>query len=77
MTTKTAKVTKGSLVLPRELLARWENADVLIVPDEDTIIVKRMEKPLQRLTELMERVSSPTMTNEEIVNEIAAYRADV
>jgi hypothetical protein len=77
MITKIAKVTNGVLSLPRELMERWENANVLIVPADDTMVVKRMEKQLKSLSEVAERVSIPAMSDEEVANEIASYRAGV
>ena len=77
MTSQTAKVINGSITLPRALRERWENADVLIVPADDTMVMKRIGKPLKRLSDAAERVSSAPLSQEEIADEIAAYRAGV
>jgi len=78
MTTQTAKVINGTLTFPRDLKPQWDNAELLLIQTgDDTMIVKRMEKPLASLSEVAERVSAPAMTSEEIADEIAAYRAAV
>ena len=47
MTTKTTKVKNGTLTLPKELRKAWKEAEVFIFPSEDTLIVKKIQKPLE------------------------------
>ena len=47
MTTQTAKVKNGTIVLPRELRKAWKMAEVFVFPSDDTLIIKKVQKPLE------------------------------
>ena len=70
----TTKINNGAMTLPKEIRAAWQGARVLVMPTDDTLIIKRMEKPLKKLSDLANRVSTPPMTQQEIDKEIKADR---
>ena len=74
MTTQTTKVKNGMIVLPKELRKAWKRVEVFIFPNEDTLIIKKIQKPLPKLSDLASRISSPKMSQKEIEKEIQAYR---
>lgn len=75
MTTSTiTKIQNGTIVLPKSLRKTWQKGDVFIFPSQDTLIVKKVQKSLSRLSDLASRVSSPKMTQKEIQKEIQDYR---
>lgn len=45
MTSQTGKVKGGTIKLPSELEAAWENADVYIMSDGDRISIQRLSTP--------------------------------
>lgn len=47
MTTQTTKVRNGNISLPEEIRKSWKGADVFIFPSNDTLIVKKIQKPLE------------------------------
>lgn len=47
MTTKTTKVKNGTITLPKEFRKSWKEAEVFIFPSTDTLIVKKIQKPLE------------------------------
>lgn len=74
MVTQTAKVKNGTIILPKKLRKAWQKAEVFIFPNPDTLIIKKIQKPLSRLSELPSRISSPKMSQKEIEKEIQACR---
>lgn len=55
MTTKTLKVKNGTIVLPKELKKAWKMAEVFIFPSEDTLIIKKIQKPLEADWDIYEK----------------------
>lgn len=74
MTPQTLTIKNGIITLPRELKHSWQKAEVFVLPTKDALIVKRIEKPLKNLTDLINRVVSPQMSSQEIGKEIQSYR---
>ena len=74
MTIQTTKVKNGMIILPKELRKTWKKVDVFIFPNEDTLIIKKIQKPFPKLSDLASRISSPKMSQKEIEKEIQAYR---
>ena len=81
-TTKNMKIKKLTIknsvvTLPREFEKRWNNAEVAVVssPTEDTLILKRLQKPVQSLSTIAARNTRPPMSRGTINREIRAYRA--
>jgi len=74
MTTQTAKVKNGMIVLPKELRKSWKGVEVFVFPNKDTLIIKKIQKPLPKLSDLASRIFSPKMSQREIEREIQAYR---
>ncbi len=74
MTTQTLKVENGRITLPKNLQKNWQKAEVFVFPNKDTIVIKKIQKPLFRLSGLTSRISSPKMTQKEIEKEIQVYR---
>ncbi len=69
-------VKNRKVALPPALGEQWENAQVAILPsrDNDTLIIKRMQKPLRRLSDIAARNTLPRMSKQAINKEIRAYR---
>ena len=74
MTIQTATIKDGKITLPEKLRKPWKKAKVFIFPSNDTLIVKRAQKPLTNLSDLASRISSPKMSNKEIEKEIQSFR---
>lgn len=74
MTSQTTTIKNGTIVLPKAIRKAWQGADVFMLPDEDSILIKKIEKPLKRLSDLADRIKSPKMSQSEIENEIKAFR---
>ena len=76
MTTQTAKVKNGEIriALPKKLRKTWKGADVFVFPAEDSLLLKRIQKPLAKLSDLASRISSSKMSQKEINKEIQAGR---
>lgn len=72
------KIKKNVVSLPRRLRKAWNEADVVVVaPSQgDTLILKRMHKPVQRLSEIAERNALRSMSRQAVNREIAAYRSE-
>jgi len=47
MTTQTIKIKNGNLILPKELRKSWKGAEVFIFPSDDTLVVKKIQKPFE------------------------------
>lgn len=47
MTTQTTKIKNGTIVLPEELRKSWKMAEVFVFPSDDTLIIKKVQKPLE------------------------------
>ncbi len=45
MTTQTAKVKNGTIILPKELRRTWKGAEVFITGGRDTILIKKTGIP--------------------------------
>jgi len=74
MVTQTTKVKNGMIILPKEFKKAWKKTEVFIFPSKDTLIIKKIQKPLSRLSDLALRISSPKMGFKEIEKEIQSYR---
>lgn len=76
MINQATKVRNGkiSFNLPRKLQKTWKEAEVFIFQNEDTVILKRIQKPLAKLSDLVSKISSSRMSQKEINEEIQAYR---
>lgn len=75
--TAITKIKKNAVSLPRRLRKAWNEADVAVVaPSQgDTLILKRIRKPVQRLSEIAERNTLRPMNRQAVNREIAAYRS--
>jgi len=74
MATQTTKVKNGIITLPKKLWKAWKKGEIFIFPNKDTLIIKKVQKPLSRLSNLASRISSPKMSQKEIEKEIQTYR---
>ena len=74
MTTMTLKVKNGTIKLPKIFQNAWKQAEVLLFPSDDTLIVKKVQKPAGKLSQIARRASSPPMSAYELNREIAEYR---
>lgn len=74
MNTQTVKIENGTITLPEEIQKDWREAEVLVFPNNDTLIVKKVSRPLKKLSDLADRTVSPAMSSREIDQEIQAYR---
>lgn len=69
-----AKIKNGFISLPKEFRKSWENAEVYFRISEDTAILKKIQKPLIKLSDLASKISFPKMNQKEIEKEIQNYR---
>ncbi len=77
MSGQITKVKNGSITLPKKLWKTWKGAEVFVFPNEDSLVVKKVEKPLSRLSDLASRISSPKMSQKEISKEVQSYRKNM
>lgn len=70
-------IKNGRVLLPRGISEKWNNAEVAVLPSQsnDTLIIKRVQKPLRRLSEIAERSPLSRMNKQAINREIQDYRA--
>lgn len=64
------KIKNQAVVLPKE----WKMGKVSARRFGDTIVIKRAEEPVSKLSEIASRISSAEMTPGEIEKEIKNYR---
>jgi len=74
MVIQTTKIKNGTISLPEKIRKSWKGAEIFIFPSRDTLIVKKIQKPLSKLSNLAQRISSPKMSQKEIEKEIQDYR---
>ena len=60
----------STVTLPKE----WKGRKIFIKRYNDTIVIKKVEKPLSKLSDLASRISSLKMSQKEIKREIQSYR---
>jgi hypothetical protein len=75
--TTITKVKKNAVSLPRRLRKAWNEANIAVVapPQGDTLILKRVQKPVERLSEIARRNTLRPMKRQAVNREIAAYRS--
>ncbi len=73
----TLKVKNGIIRLPKNVERQWNQADAVLFPSRDTLVVKRVQKPLGKLSDIPNRISLPRMKAREIEREITAYRRGI
>lgn len=71
---KTLTTKNGSITLPKKLGRKWSNVSVFIVPSKDTLVIKKMQKPLGRLSDIARKNTSRRMSRRTIERQIRAYR---
>lgn len=74
MTTTTLKVKNGTITLPKTLQKAWKQAEVILFPSHDTLIVKKVQRPAGKLSGIAHGVSSPLISARELNKEIVAWR---
>ncbi|MGB2762585.1 MAG: hypothetical protein WBC21_03570 [Minisyncoccales bacterium] len=74
MVTQTVKIKNGTITLPEKIRKSWKGAEISIFPSKDTLIVKKIQKPLSKLSDLAQRISSPKMSQKEVEKEVQYYR---
>lgn len=74
MTAATAKVKNGTITLPKKNFKRPGRKQGFLFFFKDTLIVKKMQKPLSNLSAVAKRISLPKMSKKEIEKEIQNYR---
>ena len=55
MKSVTTKIKNGSLELPKEIEQTWNNAEVFVIPSQDSLFVKRLSKPALSLSNMLEK----------------------
>jgi hypothetical protein len=60
--------------LPKKLQRTWFKPEILLFETPDTIILKRVEQPLNKLSDVASRISLPKLTQKEIEAEIPTWR---
>ncbi len=76
MAIQTTKIKNGIITLPEKIRKFWKETEIFIFPSKDTLIVKKIQKPLSKLSDLAQRISSPKMNQKEIAKEIQNYRKE-
>ncbi|OHA70434.1 MAG: hypothetical protein A3E07_02635 [Candidatus Wildermuthbacteria bacterium RIFCSPHIGHO2_12_FULL_45_9] len=76
METTSLKVKNGIIKLPKDLQKAWQQADVLIYPSDDTLIVKRVQKSKGKLSDIAKQTSLPPLSQKEMVKEITTWRKE-
>jgi len=74
MTFQTTKIENGTIALPQVIRQAWEKANVLIFPSQDTLLIKKVAKPINNLSEIANRITSKQMPLSTIAKEIKQYR---
>ena len=74
MTFQTTKIENGTIALPRIIRQNWDKADILIFPSQDTLLIKKIEKSINNLSEIAQRISSKPAVKKIIAKEIKLYR---
>jgi len=74
MITKTVKIKNGTITLPKKIRKSWKGTEIFIFPSKDTLIIKKIQKPLSKLSNLAQRISYPKISRKEIEKEIKNYR---
>lgn len=76
MVVQTTKIKDGKIILPKEIQRSWSREKAFVFSNKDTIVIKKIKKPLSPISNLASRVSSPKMTSEEIQKEIQDYQEE-
>jgi len=74
MTQKTLIIKNGMIKLPKGIQRAWKQVEVVIFPSKDTLVVKKVQKPIRKLSEIAERISLSRMSSQEVEKEITSYR---
>ena len=74
MTSQTTKIKNGIIVLPPNLRRAWKEGEVFIFPNKDTLIIKKLQRSVSRLSKIASKISSKRMSQKEIEKEIQAFR---
>jgi len=70
----TLKVKNGVIRLPKELQKAWKQAEVMLFPSDDTIVVKKLQKLPSKLSEIATRLTLPRSKSGDIEKEIKMHR---
>lgn len=73
MNSQITTIKNGIIVLPKAIRKAWQGANIFLLPGEDSILIKKIEKPLERFSDLADRIKSPKINWGEIENEIRAF----
>lgn len=72
---QTITVKNGTITLPKVLQRKWQKAEVFVLPDDDTLVLKKLRKPLMKLSAIASRTASlPRLSAKQIQKEIDASR---
>lgn len=74
MTTQTAQVKNGKLILPKKLRKSWNRGKVFVFSSADTILVKKQREPVKKNSKTIKQGNLPKLTLREIQKEIELYR---
>lgn len=74
MTSQTAQVKNGKLILPKKLRKSWNGDKVFVFSSPDTILVKKQREPVKKISKAAKRINLPKLTLSEIQKEIESYR---
>lgn len=74
MTSAIATIRDRATVLPKKLGKGWEQAKVYIFSTGDTLIWKKAEKSISKLSDIAARITAHKMSQKKIEAEIQAYR---
>lgn len=74
MDTTNLKIKDGVITLPPQIRESWRNANIFLMPDKNTLIIKKQEKNISQLSDLTSRIFSEKMSLKEINKEIKNFR---
>lgn len=68
------KIQNGTVKLPTPLSKKWQNVDIVVVPLKEAIILKRLNRPFGKLSDIALANDLPALSDSVIEKEIADYR---
>ena len=71
-----ATIKNNAILLPTRFGKRWNNVEVAVIATEaDTLVLKRIRKPVGRLADIATHIKFPRMSRSAVNREILAYRS--
>ena len=69
-------IKNNAILLPTRFGKRWNNVEVAVIATEaDTLVLKRIRKPVGRLADIATHINFPHMSRSAVNREILVYRS--